>query len=97
VMPYPNWTTEESPALESQSDTYPAEWGGKVPKVVRLTRVVPVDGEVFMWNVTSTRVPGPGEYPAWVNSHGAVAMIRPDGSSFGLRPNEFEVVEWWTP
>jgi hypothetical protein len=34
------------------------------------------------------------EYEVWVNAHGAVAAILPSGELLGLKPYEFEVIEW---
>jgi hypothetical protein len=34
------------------------------------------------------------EYDAWVNSHGAVAAVLDKGERLGVRPYEFEVIEW---
>jgi hypothetical protein len=34
-------------------------------------------------------------YMAWTNSHGAVAAILDDGRKLGVKPDEFEVVEFW--
>jgi hypothetical protein len=33
------------------------------------------------------------DYDAWVNQHGAVAAIL-SGGELGLKPDEFEVIEW---
>lgn len=33
-------------------------------------------------------------YEAWTNSHGAVCAICANGELLGLKPHEFEVVEW---
>lgn len=35
----------------------------------------------------------PGIYPATANQHGAVSIIRPDGTKFGVKPGEFERIE----
>lgn len=34
------------------------------------------------------------EYYVWVNSYGAVSAILPNGEQLGLKPDEFEVIEW---
>ena len=84
-------TSNNSPALISRSDDYPASWRGRVPKRVRMAKTVTPD------------FPGMGalvaiqdqEYDVWVNSHGAVAaIVDVRGKTLGLRPYEFEVIEW---
>jgi hypothetical protein len=32
--------------------------------------------------------------PVWTNSYGAVAAVFEDGEKLGLKPGEFEIVEW---
>jgi hypothetical protein len=34
------------------------------------------------------------EYEAWTNSHGAVCAVFSDGERLGVKPYEFEVIEW---
>lgn len=36
-------------------------------------------------------------YECWANSHGAVAGICANGFKLGVKPDEFEVVEWYMP
>lgn len=35
-------------------------------------------------------------YFAWTNAHGALSAVLP-GGNLGLKPDEFEVVEWADP
>lgn len=88
------------PALDTKSLDYPVRFGGKTPKIIRMLQCVEPD-----------RIPGLGMlpdcrgmiaefqclYPAWTNSYGAVSAILDDGRKLGVRPDEFEVVEYWEP
>lgn len=88
-------TPFDSPALTYRSAHYPRNGfegaENRVPLRVRTTRPVHSDfGGIF----------GPpllcfegAEYDVWVNSHGAVAAILPDGL-LGLKPGEFTVVAY---
>jgi hypothetical protein len=80
-----------------QSKYYPAAWQGKVPVRIRMKMTVMNDhfcgysvGEKEMLAVENC------EYRCWVNSHGAVSAITPDGL-LGVKPAEFEVTEWVYP
>ncbi|MFD2274145.1 hypothetical protein ACFS07_32580 [Undibacterium arcticum] len=37
------------------------------------------------------------ELDAWTNSYGAVAAVFSDGRKLGVKPDEFEVIEWSDP
>ncbi len=79
-----------SPALLSRSELYPAAWRGRVPKRIRMMKTVRSDFPC----ISRLIAPKGGEYNAWVNSHGAVAAVLPIGEMLGVRPYEFEVIEW---
>lgn len=32
--------------------------------------------------------------PSWTNNHGAIAVVLNDGIHLGVKPGEFEIVEW---
>lgn len=73
-------------------------FGNRVPKLVRMTRTVTSD---FLPGTTISVSDGPpivalnaATFPAWTNSYGAVAVHTPDGRKLGVKPSEFEVVEW---
>lgn len=88
----------QSPAIKSQSKYYPKEWHGRVPKIVRVTKLVMPDFP-FLLSLPKRVICLPGnEYPVYVNSHGAIsAIIYLDDESpekLGLRPDEFEIIEW---
>jgi hypothetical protein len=81
----------ESPALvEGPSEHYPAWFKGRVPKVVQMYCNVRSDIPL-----SETPAARDGKlYPVWVNRHGAVSAIHPDGQCLGLKPGEYSVVEW---
>ncbi len=81
---------EESPALKKQSKHYPANWNGKVPKIIRMLQFVHSDipGD----DVAAIRYE---KYPAWTNQNGSVSAILENGIKLGVKPGEFEVIEWW--
>lgn len=73
-------------------------FGNRVPKRVRMTRTVTSD---FILGTTINVADGPmlvalnsQTFPAWTNSYGAVAVHTPDGRKLGVKPDEFDVVEW---
>ena len=88
----------DCPALHQQSADYP--FGRHVPKTVRMLRHVtpdPMPGIGLAYLNQGKPIPeAPAEalIPVWTNSHGAVAAVLPDGQRLGLKPDEFEVVEW---
>lgn len=86
-----------SPALNWRSDDYPNRFNNKVPRKVKATKVVR-PAFPCMALVEGSKEPvmcfKDHVYYAWVNSYGAVSAILPSGDKLGLRPSEFEVVEW---
>lgn len=85
-----------SPALAWQSDkhgefAYPANYRGRVPLKVKLAATVLPD---LPFVPIGTVAEKDEEYFCWVNSYGAVSAILPNGEKLGLRPGEFDVVEW---
>lgn len=79
-----------SPALTYQSDSYPASWHGKVPKRIKMAKTITSD---FPFPPV-LRALKDDVCDCWVNSHGAVAAILCDGQRLGVKPYEFEVIEW---
>jgi len=77
-----------SPALQHQSEHYPASWYGKVPKVVRMAKTVTDD---FPFGKKLICQKG-YEYHVIVNSHGAVTAILGEKARLGLKPYEFEII-----
>lgn len=81
-----------SPALTYQSDSYPPVWRGKVPKRVNI--VITVHPDMPFLAKPGTCAHGGEDYYVTVNSHGAIAAILPNGERLGLKPYEFEIIEW---
>ena len=82
-----------SPAHTERSEHYPAHWKGQVPTVVGMLKTVKSELPPSM---------GPGlvaaaeeTFPVYVNSHGAVSAVFPDGSRLGLKPMEFVVIKFY--
>ena len=84
------------PALKVQSEYYPASWHSKVPKKIKMAKTVTSSSKPFysINNEPTLTAENDKEYECWVNSHGAVAAIMPDGRHLGLKPYEFEIIEW---
>lgn len=85
-------TFTDSPALKSQSRHYPERFGKRVPRRIKMLRNVWPDMTPRSSLVATEGV----VYEAWTNSHGAVAAII-EGDTLGVKPDEFEVVEWHNP
>ncbi len=87
-----------SPALRFRSGHYPDRFNGRVPSAVRTLRRVGPEGMICMTmsrrKVLALNIPAGEVVPVWVNSHGAVAAILPGVGELGLRPDEFDVVDW---
>lgn len=89
----------DCPALHKRSETYP--FGEKVPLFVLMLKTVTADPmPVLGFSTCPNGVPPIAligqRLPAWTNSHGAVAVVLQDGELLGVKPDEFEVVEWCT-
>lgn len=85
----------KSPALKGLDEKCPAHFRGRIP--VRIRMLKNVHSAFFGGN-------GPGlfaecgkVFEAWTNRYGAVAAVFPDGQMLGVKPDEFEVVEWYDP
>jgi hypothetical protein len=88
-----------SPALTQQwksndSFAYPKKYGSKVPLKVKLKMTVMPDIPLIFVPEGGTLCIEGNEYYVWVNKHGAVSAILPNGERLGLKPNEFEVTEY---
>lgn len=87
-----------SPALEWKSDkkgsfAYPEHFKNKVPLKVRMNTTVKPD-MFFRKEQVGMRAVYSNEYYAWVNSYGALSAIMPNGEKLGLKPGEFQVIEF---
>jgi hypothetical protein len=80
-----------SPALRIRKPGYPARFNGQVPRLIRTRRTIRPD---FPFLASPGCVAREANvYLAWTNSQGAVAAVIP-GGNLGLKPDEFDVVEW---
>jgi len=82
-----------SPAFVERSDLYPAHWKGQVPTVVGMLKTVNSELPSCMGPVLVA--PAEETFPVYVNSHGAVSAVFPDGSRLGLKPMEFVVIKFY--
>jgi hypothetical protein len=87
----------ESPALTDKSKHYPERFGGRVPKLIKMKRTVLPDPLCVMVNkdYRGMELRGGETYEAWTNRNGAVSGICANGKHLGVKPDEFEVVEWF--
>lgn len=88
----------DCPALRVRHIAKGYPFGDKVPKTVRLTKFTMTDflpGIGFISAEPLVAHRG-SILPAWTNSYGAVAAVYPNGKTLGLKPDEFEVVEWYS-
>lgn len=60
-----------------------------VPKTVSLPKAVRGD-----WPIGHQVVAPAGEYEAYCNPYGAVNVKTPSGALLGIKPSEFDVIEW---
>lgn len=86
-----------SPALTWKSDkkgafAYPPNFRGRVPLMVKVLSDSQSDIPTKDISVQKDK-----RYYVWVNSYGAVSAILPNGEQLGLKPSEFEVIEWHQP
>lgn len=91
------YTPFDSPALAFRARGYP--FGDRVPYRVRMLKNVMSEfpGRVLHLGDACLVARKGEEYPAWVNSYGAVAAIVNLGDhteSLGVKPGEFEVIAW---
>lgn len=92
----PFWT---SPALALKSKHWPKRYGDRVPLLIKMNMTVRPDFICLMAEPKrKTNILNEGElYHTTVNSHGAVCGICDDGQTLGVKPDEFEVIEWYQP
>lgn len=87
------WATarmHESPACYYKSDSYP--YGDRQPYKVRM--LVTVKSDLPYMTLAETAVQGE-VYEVYTNSHGAISVYLPCGEKLGIKPGEFEIVEWY--
>lgn len=76
---------------------YPARYQTKIPLKVKMVQTVMSDLPFFLPEAKESDYPvavGGNEYYVSVNSYGAVTAIFDDGRQLGLKPGEFEVIEF---
>lgn len=74
---------------------YPARYDKKIPLRVRMTTTVVSEMPFFIQQKTDCPVAIHGnEFYVKVNSYGAVTAIFDDGRMLGLKPGEFEIIEY---
>jgi hypothetical protein len=83
-----------SPALTTQSKYYPANYRGRVPKKIKMAKTLYPDLPWMPGIKPGTMLELNMVYDCWVNSHGAVAGWCDNGEKLGVKPGEFDVVEW---
>jgi hypothetical protein len=81
-----------SPALVRRENTFPDRYKGKVPLMVKVIKPFGSDIPAFIPQRDPVGVSVGAEYPVWVNSHGAMAIIFANGETLGAKPDEVEVV-----
>ena len=75
------------------TQSYQAYFNGRIPLKVRMN--ITVESELpfplclDVWPCVFNR-----EYYVTVNSYGAVTAIHEDGTTLGLKPGEFQIIEW---
>jgi hypothetical protein len=87
---------ENMAALETPNNSLPPEWNGRIPQTVRLRETVRPD---FIGPITNRECARMVAYsgsvwPCRCNPHGAVAIVFPSGELLGVKPGEFDVIDW---
>lgn len=85
----------DCPALHHRAIDAGYPFGNRVPKTIRMRQTVTSDLAFLLPNDHDQVAVVQAKYPAWTNSYGAVCAVFPDGRKLGVKPNEFEVVEWF--
>lgn len=91
--PTPGSRFWESPALKRRSKHYPERFSDRVPQRIRM--LMNVRPDLWCSGTPGTILRRNEVYVAWTNSHGAVAGICENGEVLGVKPDEFEVVDWY--
>ncbi len=88
---------QDSPALTIKSTrkgSFAYPFGNKVPLRVKTTQPVRSDIPTTVGSPNDLSCDAGGEYYVWVNSYGAVSAILENGEQLGLKPEEFDIIEW---
>lgn len=86
----------DCPALTVRHHDKGYPFGERVPSKIAMKRTVHSDLVGIVPDAAPPAIIS-ATYDTWVNSYGAVAAVLPDGRKLGVKPDEFEVVEWFTP
>lgn len=93
--------TQDSPfwnsiALKKRSEHWPKRFGNAVPMRIRMLMTVRPDFAFILPPEKRDMILIQGRtYDATTNSHGAVCGVCGCGNVLGVKPDEFEVVEWY--
>ena len=79
-------------ALTRLDAKYPLRYNRKVPLKVKMLKTTISEMPYFLSDVPICV--GGNEYYVSVNSYGAVTAIFEDGRQLGLKPDEFEVIQF---
>lgn len=67
-------------------------WGGRIPARVKMLKTVTSDFPLIKPVIIAQQG---REYEVASNPLGAISVYLEDGKQLGVKPDEFEVVEWW--
>lgn len=84
----------DCPAVHYKSEYYP--YGDRIPTKVKMLKTVTADHSEFFDINPAPLAPAGAVLSSWTNSHGAIAVVLNDGIHLGIKPGEFEIVEWRT-
>ena len=90
----------QSAAIKAQSKNYPARFQGRVPVRIKMRMTVRPDDLCYLipgYVKAGTVLCQNEVYEATTNSHGAVSGICANGFVLGVKPDEFDVVDWYEP
>lgn len=80
------------PAIQKRNPGYP--FGDRVPRRIRMLKTVVPDLSHFFPEIKHPIARAGAEFRAWTNSNGAVIAVFPNGDKLGVKPGEFEVIDW---
>ena len=84
----------DCPALHERFPEKGYPFGNRVPAKIRMLKSVTSDFPMFFADREPLYAEHGSVYDAWTNSYGAVAAVLSNGKNLGLKPGEFEVIEW---
>lgn len=85
-------------ALHTRSKHWPERFGNRIPLRIKMNMTVRPDFAFILPPEKRGMILIQNEiYIATANSHGAVCGICECGHELGVKPDEFEVEEWYSP